>query len=146
MGCDLCGKEGILFKALVEKTELTVCEKCGSYGKILRKVVPEIPKPKKLIPKKPEVVEHIVQDYAGKIRQAREKLELTQEEFAKKIAEKESIVHKLESGSFEPSIPLAKKLEKMLHIKLVEAIEEETVNITKGKTTGLTIGDMLKFK
>ena len=147
MGCDLCGKEGTLFNAIVEGSRLTVCEKCGSYGKILKKIMPAAAiMPKKAVVEKKEIVEHVVHDFSSKIKKARATLGMTQEEFAKKIAEKESILHKMESGSFEPSIPLARKIGKLLKLKLVETVEEEPVKITKGKSTGLTIGDMLKFK
>jgi len=146
MGCDLCGKEGALFRAVVEESELTVCKNCGSYGKILKKIVPVVHRPKKVAVKKKEIVETLVSDFADKIKKARAKLEMTQEEFAKKIAEKESIVHKIESGSFKPSIPLAKKLQKILRVRLVEVLEEEPVNMAKGKSTALTIGDLIDFK
>ena len=35
--CDMCGKETKLIVALIENTELNVCEKCGKFGKIIRK-------------------------------------------------------------------------------------------------------------
>jgi len=146
MGCDMCGKEGQLFKALIERTELTVCKKCGDHGKILRKISPPKPAIKKTIEAKKEIIETITSDYSKKVRNAREKLGMTQEEFAKKIKEKESVVHKIETGIFEPSIPLAKKLGKILHIKLIETLEEETAPVAKGKSTALTIGDLLNSK
>ena len=102
---------------------------------------------KKAIPSK-EIVDIIVSDYAKRIRQAREKLGLTQKDFAMKISEKESVLHKLETGAIEPSIETAKKLEKTLKIKLVEQREEENEVVQAGKkeAEGFTIGDMLKKK
>jgi len=147
MGCDLCGKEVQLFSAIVEGSSLTVCEKCGSYGKILKKIAPHAPaRPKKTVAEAPEMIDVLVSDFSSKIKAARNELGLTQEEFANKIAEKASILQKIESGHFEPSIPRAKKLEKVLKIKLVETIEDTPVKVAKGKSTALTIGDMLKFK
>ena len=60
-----------------------------------------------------EIIRLVVGDFATRVRKAREKLGLKQEDFAKKIKEKESIVHKLETGEFKPNLDLAKKLEKI---------------------------------
>ena len=38
MNCDMCGKSGDIHVALVEGTELNVCDNCARFGKILRKV------------------------------------------------------------------------------------------------------------
>ena len=86
-------------------------------------------------------------DFAKKIRKKREQLGMKQEEFAKKIAERESVVHKLETGEFTPSLKLAIKLEKRLNLKLIEELEEEKQKIKLGtESAELTIGDMLKLK
>ena len=153
MNCELCGREAELYTAEIEGTTLKVCEKCSSMGKVIKRPAP--PKVKKPVKKKfvrkaepvKEIVEAVVEDYAKKIRQAREKTGMTQKEFARKLNEKESILHKLETGSFKPSLALAKKLEKLLHIKLVEQREEEKEQVTPktGKSSGLTIGDIIKF-
>ena len=150
MNCEMCGKETELYTASIEGVTMKVCPRCAGHGKILRKPAPE---PKKIWKKKisapaePEVelVEAIVDDYAKKIRDARTKAGMTQKEFAKKINEKESLLHKMETKSFKPSMPLAKKLEKILHIKLIEQREEEKITMPKtGKSGTLTIGDLIK--
>lgn len=145
----MCGKKGAEQKAIIEGIILTVCNGCSKYGKTLQK--PEMRIKKKIFEKiekqgKPEITEKIVPDYGQKIRKARTKKEMTQEEFAKIINIKESLLTKIENSSFTPSIPLARKLEKLLKIKLVEEIAEEKVEITKRKTDALTIGDLIKFK
>lgn len=154
MNCDICGRETMPYIVLIEGSELKVCEKCSSMGKIIKK--PEVPatralrkqEPKKEIKaKEMEVVEVIVEDYAARIRKAREKTGMTQKEFARNINEKESIVHKLETGSFEPPAALARKLEKLLKITLVEEAEQEKkiMQPQNKKSDGLTIGDILKL-
>ena len=75
-------------------------------------------------PKRRELIQMVVSDYAQKIRKAREKMGLTQEEFAKKLAEKWSIMQKIESGQFKPSIEMARKLERILNIELIEQYSE----------------------
>jgi len=149
----MCGKEDRLFKTEIEGTELNVCKVCSRYGKIIAPVrveVKEEKKPKKVIEKvkeiKKDVTFAIVDDYANIIKKAREKLGIKQEDFAKKISEKESLVHKIETGHFEPSIGLAMKIERFLKIKLIEQYEESHINKKEVESDGFTIGDILKTK
>ena len=71
-------------------------------------------------------------------------------EVAKRIAEKESVVHKVESGHMKPNLSLARKFEKFLKISLVETVELDGAGKgakKAGSSTGsLTIGDMIKVK
>ncbi|MBI4146103.1 TIGR00270 family protein [Candidatus Woesearchaeota archaeon] len=141
--CELCGKETQLMTAIVEGTKLNVCQNCGKYGKVL--ATPRIAK-KVETPAATQPSETIVENYAKLIREAREKQGLTQEEFAKNLNEKESIIHKLENGTYTPPITLARKLEKMLKITLVETEVELTTTSEKRKTGTLTIGDLIQLK
>ncbi|MBD3361495.1 TIGR00270 family protein [Candidatus Woesearchaeota archaeon] len=150
MNCEMCGKEGELFKTIIEGTELIVCSSCAKHGKVLKSLRPIIEKKKeekKIIKeKKPEITEKLISDYGRKIRKARVKKDMTQEKFARQLNIKESLLTKIENSSFKPSIPLARKLEKLLKIKLVEETAEEKIQITKGETEAVTIGDLIKFK
>ena len=73
---------------------------------------------------------------------------LKQKELAKMLAEKESVIHKLESGNIEPSLNLARKLERQLRIKIIEQHElgKEDNHKYKSKRTVLTIGDLISVK
>ena len=149
----MCGKEDRLFKTEVEGTELSVCKACSKYGKIIAPVrvkVKEERKPEKVIEEVEETGKDvkfaIVDDYANIIKRAREKLGIKQEDFAKKIGEKESLVHKIETGHFEPSIGLAVKIERFLKIKLIEQYEESHIDKKEVESAGFTIGDILKTK
>jgi putative transcription factor len=147
----MCGKKDIEVVALVEGTELKVCSDCSKYGKTIRKVRPiEQIKPsiktQKPIIEEPEVIEKIVEGYGQLIKNAREKLNLTQEDFGKKINEKSSIIHSLESEHHEPSLELAKKLERLLKIKLIEQEKIENKSFSSSKGSQLTIGDIIKIK
>tara|TARA_Y100000310_G_scaffold43465_1_gene40557 strand:+ start:11590 stop:11757 length:168 start_codon:yes stop_codon:yes gene_type:complete len=53
-------------------------------------------------------------------------------------------VHHLEIGKLEPSIELARKLERLLKINLIETIEVEQEKTKQEKSDVLTIGDILK--
>ena len=139
MACDLCGKAGGLVRARIEGTLLRVCERCASYGTVLRQERVVSPKTTRSAP---ELV--LVEDYAASIRKARG--QMTQKEFAAKIQEKESVMNKLESGHMKPSIKLAQKLEKLLKIRLLAQDDTPTVTTATRDTGPLTIGDMIKLK
>jgi putative transcription factor len=149
MQCEMCGKDTELFLAVIEGSQLKTCEKCGKFGKIISRIRPAQQKQSAAKPLITEELsmERVVPDYAQRIRAEREKQKLTQDEFAKKIMVKASVLHKIETGQYEPPIDTARKLEKILHITLVEQrTEGEAVPVSKGKTQGLTIGDIIKIK
>ena len=148
MLCDMCGSPGKLFRTIVEGTELSVCQECSRFGKVVGVIelgTRPIAKAKSEEPET-EVMELLVEDYAEKIRKKRESLGLNQDEFAKKLNEKESLIQKIESGHFEPSIGLAKKISRILQIKLVEEYEERHEKQPRPKVEGFTLGDFIKIK
>lgn len=145
----MCGKESKMFKAVIEGSVITVCQECSQFGKIIEKPKQNFNFKPKNIKKKQEVPETIfliVDNYAELIKRSREKMNLKQEQVAKKIAEKESLIHSIESGKHEPNINLARKLERFFNIKLVEEHKEKNQNIGKSNASGLTIGDLIKKK
>jgi putative transcription factor len=154
----MCNNKEACCKALVEGAEISLCRNCSKFGKVIKEIKIEFPakKAKKLgidapasLPKREKIViESIISGFGAKIKKAREKSGLTQQEFALKISEKESIVRKLETEFMTPNIDLARKLEKLLHITLVEQIEEgDDEEMPPGKKEsgeGLTLGDFIK--
>ena len=150
MQCDLCGKEGNIVRTNIEGVEMSVCPDCAKFGRVLE----PLKKPTSIARHRPvrkipelEVTETVVSDFAQKIKSARERKGLKQEDFAKLLNEKASIIHKLETGSFIPPISLAKKLEKALGIKLVEQTTEEAPQKPNRSVSGsMTIGDLIKRK
>ena len=142
--CDLCGKKTELIKALVEGTMLSVCTPCSKFGNIVHIDKPIVKKTKFVEIDK--YLEEITTDFSEKIKIAREKLNLRQEELASKITEKASVIQHLESGKIRPQIATARKLEKFLGIKLIESVnlpEKTKINV---KDSTLTIGDILKLE
>jgi putative transcription factor len=89
----------------------------------------------------------LAEDYPKRISKARSKKGLTQEDLAKQINEKKSVISRLESGEMRPSDKLIKKLERTLDIKLKERmefqIEESKKKLTSG---GVTLGDLIKME
>jgi len=150
MLCDMCGSEDQLFRTSIEGTELSVCENCSKFGKVVHKFVepkPEVIRQETTISsEEPEIIELVTPNYSTIIKSKREKLDLKQKDFAQMLSEKESVIHKLESGQMHPSIKLARKLERLLRITLVEEVEEKPVNKNAGGGEELTIGDMIKLK
>lgn len=146
MQCDLCGSEEQLCLAEVEGTRLNICKSCSKYGNIIEKS-PEVVEReiKRFSLPQEENVQLIVNNYNELIKKRRESLGLKQKELAKKIAEKESIIHKLESKNIEPTIDLARKLEKALGLKLVMQEKVEKIITKKSESSGVTIGDMFKL-
>lgn len=147
MDCELCGRQDYLVNAIVEGSSMKVCQICARYGHVIAlEKLPETEKPKPK-PRLELPSELIVDDYGSIIKNAREQLKFTQEELAAKIAEKESIIHKLESYYLAPTIELARKLEEFLKIKLVytqqETAEKKIINI---KDDSMTIGDIIKMR
>ena len=154
MMCELCGQRPAEFNTEVEGTTMSVCQTCTRYGDVKGKsnVKIVVQERKRVEVKEPEYV--FVQGYGAKLKQAREKLGLKQDEFAKKLNERESVLHQIESEHFKPSIALAKKLEHALNIHILDEIKsEEEASMASAekrqphRTSGpLTIGDMLNIK
>lgn len=151
--CEMCGSEEKLFKADIEGVVLNVCGKCAKFGKVIA-AVPEVTGHKQKKPeakpaadkRKSELIQVVAHDAAQKVRVKRQRLGLKQMQLAKAIAEKESLIQKIESGQFTPSIRLARKLEKYLKIRIIEQHEEKHDRQYKAKGVGLTIGDILSIK
>jgi len=144
--------------AVIEGARLTVCVECSKHGKVVfaepaapRQALKKPQAPVAMVQRKPMVAEvqitqEVAEDYASKIRVAREKLMLTHEELGKKINEKASVLRNLEVGKMAPNNQLASKLEHMLKIKLLVPISQEKVNpIPKSANQELTLGDIVEI-
>ncbi len=143
--CDMCGKETELIDAIVEGTMLSVCNKCARHGE----AVPVVKEEKNDY--SPELVvepELQIKDCAKQVKQAREKKGMTQKQLAEALAEKESVIHRIESGKIKPPVNVANKLEQFFGIKIVEeeVPEKKDVKRLNLRDPGLTIGDLLKMK
>lgn len=155
--CELCGKKPSKFNAEIEGTMMHVCEDCSRFGKVknttnVNIVIKET--------KKPEIKEPVytfIQGYGSRVKNAREKLGLKQEEMAKRLNERESTLHQIESEHLKPSMALATKLEHALHIHIIDMETDNPDSNTQSsknrtleskdkndKNSGLTIGDMIK--
>ncbi len=88
--------------------------------------------------------ERLIMGFAETVRKQRGKLGLTQEAFARMLAERESVVQKMESGTYVPSLEVARKMERILKIKLIEQEKEEAIIMPQASSSAYTLGDFLK--
>ena len=141
MICEMCGKDvSGLTPTRVEGTILQLCADCAKFGQAVVRVGPAIPaahgadevylepqraavyRPRRSTEERdvfadmPEM--ELSPDWYRRIRQAREHLGWTPEEFGKRLNEKKSLVLKVEAGSFRPSDAILKKIERLLKIRL----------------------------
>ena len=131
--------------ARIEGTLLRVCHECASFGETIQIKTTQKPKsPLKTEVKKELMI--IVPDYAMKIKIAREKAGLKQDELAKKLQERVTVIQKVEGGETPPDVALAKKIEHFFHITLLASYTEEKVEQGRQEKDGLTIGDILQKK
>lgn len=156
--CELCGKNIAEFRSMVEGTMMSVCKDCARFGDVKSKSnVRIVVQEKKSVQKEPEYI--FATGYGNIVKNAREKLGLTQEDFAKKISEHKSLIHQVESEHIKPNIVFANKLEKALGIKIVEQVMEDKnqpsfksndsknySGRTSSSSQGLTFADFIKKK
>jgi putative transcription factor len=148
--CEMCGKESQLILAEIEGGELNVCSGCVKYGTVQKKTHNKNFVPvRKNFSKQNTPEFKVVGNYSDLLRSARENKGMKQEDFAKFLNEKESIFTKWESGSLKPRLDVARRLERVLGIKLVERDEIKSVDSEKKKKGGsdeFTLGDFIKIK
>ena len=92
-------------------------------------------------------IEELAQDYDDRIRQGRESAGLSQEDLAKKLNEKASLIRKLEHGDTLPSDDVQRKLERELDIDLSAGGSAEETEWEGGSSSGeYTLGDVVERK
>ena len=92
-------------------------------------------------------IEDLAQDYDERIRDAREAAGLSQEDLAKTLNEKASLIRKLEHGDTLPSDEVQRKLERELDIDLSAGGGAEETEWEGGASSGeYTLGDMVERK
>jgi len=154
--CEICGAEREdLHIVIFEGRRVYACSLCikkyslVKVSSVHRKSTPIVrTKKQTVISRRPATLPieeeyELVEDFGDKIKRAREKLGLTQSELATKMKIKVSLLKKIESGKLYPPIELAKKLEKLLGIELLEKVSEE-LKIERFKKEGkdyLRLGD-----
>jgi len=128
--CEMCGNpiHGKPIRVRIEGTVMSTCKRCARFGveeEVRRREAPRHtpgrarPAPKKEFPEELELAE----DCGARIKQAREKRGMTQEELGNLLNERASVIARLESQRIGISGKMARKIEKLLDIKLFEELE-----------------------
>jgi len=158
MFCELCGNDVPRTKTVVvEGTVLAVCPNCARFGTevgapaIRKKATPPViaerleARRRRMTPRDVYTQageEDLTEDYASRIRGAREARGWKQAELGARINERVTVIAKLESGAMIPNDGLIRRLERALEIKLKEKVP--IVQAKKaGVRDGLTLGDLL---
>ncbi|MCS7099511.1 MAG: multiprotein bridging factor aMBF1 [Sulfolobales archaeon] len=144
----------------VESVRLSICPSCYSRlvkGDVVREIKEEAARTRsqkasaRPVKKSEErVLEEyeVVSNYAERVKQARERLGLTQKALADMVRESENTIKRIESGRLVPTIALARKLEEVLSIKLLEPVVDtaEARLPSPAKMKELTLGDVVSLK
>jgi len=161
MICEMCGKSvTFLRKVTIEGVLLEVCPECAKFGVESKKEVPKEQAPKPIIAQRLEVrekrgrprdvlerfeKEDIVEDYAQRIRAAREGTGMSQKDLAMKINERVTILSKIEAAQMRPDEKVIAKLQKELGIVLKEKVPE-VVTVKESARASLTLADLIKMQ
>ena len=144
----------------VEGAELQVCSRCEKYGTAvqqprrtdIRRPAPAGPAGRGAAPvpsatyRKRDMFDYmegeIVDDYADRIRHAREAKGLSQKDLALQMMERELLVKKIEKGELVPEEAVRKKLEKVLGIRLLESVASDDEKKKAKDVLAPTLGDV----
>lgn len=155
--CEMCGgEEPRLRTVLVEGSRLLLCSRCARFGvEVQRPAVPRAPPPppgtaraRRPAPRSyprdvPESEVDLAEDYPERIRRAREAKGWKREDLGKRIAERLSVIEKLEKGRMRPDDTLVRKLERTLGIRLLDRVEEAP-SPGRRDARPLTLGDLIR--
>ncbi|MCX6817359.1 MAG: helix-turn-helix domain-containing protein [Candidatus Aenigmarchaeota archaeon] len=121
--CEVCGKDTSgAKKAEIDGVILSVCEDCAKLGKEVYQPKKVFLQPQHSISSAPraESIEsdsELAQDFSSKIRHAREKANLTQDEAADKMNISRQMYKRIEGG-FKPDDATAKRIERFYRLEL----------------------------
>ena len=129
LSCEVCGNpiHGQPQTVNIDGGIFRVCYACAKLG--TPAIVRRPSKPPTIKLRSPQTplniqMEHeLRRDYNLVIRQAREKMGLSQEALGRNINEKPSVIKLLESGKLKPDNILAKKIEHFLRVEMLVPVE-----------------------
>lgn len=162
--CEICGRESQSTREIVlEGARLQACNRCSKLGEPVHRPKPAgitrtvshkpraassrrssvIPRSPQTRAYRPELVP--VENFSTLIRKARERSGMSQKEVAQKLNERSSVITKVESGKMPPTISLARKLERLFKLTLLE--EAESVDLSPGTSKSTTtFGDVVQVR
>lgn len=151
--CELCGQEtDSRQKVKIEGATLNVCDSCSDLGSQVKTSSKKSKSRTKKTSKKrrsttPSENKVLVNDYGQEVKTARESENLSLEDLADKLNEKQSRVSKIEKEELKPGEELAKKLSRELNVDLYTNAEVANYDQTDdGDDRSATLGDVAKVK
>ncbi|MDG5774931.1 multiprotein bridging factor aMBF1 [Haloarculaceae archaeon H-GB1-1] len=174
--CEMCGKEtGSPNRVKIEGAELDVCDDCTEFGTEVRTQESSSSTSTKYSTSSSssssstsssssgstggstggssrrrdmfDEMDELVQDYDDRIRSARESAGLSQEDLARQLNEKASLIRKIEHGDVLPSDDVQRKLESELGVDLTAGSGDEDTEWEGGSSSGeYTLGDVVERK
>ncbi|MFC6976421.1 multiprotein bridging factor aMBF1 [Halomicroarcula sp. GCM10025709] len=171
--CEMCGKEvSSPNRVKIEGAELDVCDECTDFGTEVKTEDSSSTSTKYSTSSSGssgsssssqssssssggssrrrdmfDEMDEVAQDYDQRIREARESSGMSQEDLARKLNEKASLIRKLERGDTLPTDEIQKKLERELGISLSEGGSSEETEWSSGSSQGsYTLGDVVERK
>lgn len=89
------------------------------------------------------------EDFGELVKEARIRMGWTQEDLARQLNEKLTIIKKIEAGEFHPPLDLARRIERVLKIRILvppeEGLEELSRFIERGRRErGVSLESLLK--
>jgi putative transcription factor len=140
--CEVCGSplRASPNRVEIDGAVMIVCNNCSKLGKPLGPAAPvhgrvnPVQNALRTMAYRPIDVEFEVDpDYNTKIRQAREKLGLSQEQLGQLLNEKPSVIKMVESKKLKPDLTLTRKFMHQLKINLLVSLSE----LEGGRPTGI---------
>lgn len=138
--CEMCGAPiaGRPYHAIVDGVEMVLC--AGCYLKLSKSGRAKLVSQLRAEGKPPEerrggraagagakrIDEYeLVEDYAERVRSAREARGWTTAALAQRLRISEALLRKIEQGKVKPSVDLARRIESVLRVRLLERAEYE---------------------
>ncbi len=159
--CEICGRECHSTREIaLEGAHLHACSRCAQLGEPVHRkkkprfdsLTPPIRHPvyidreirrgppraqrRELVP---------VEDFTKLIRKAREQRGMSQKEVARELHERTSVITKVENGKMTPTIALARKLERLFKLTLLEEAESVDLSPVPSQSSA-TLGDVVQIK
>ncbi|WP_436924685.1 multiprotein bridging factor aMBF1 [Halosimplex amylolyticum] len=171
--CEMCGKEtSSPNRVKIEGAELDVCDECTDFGTEVKQQSSSGASTKYSTSSSSsdssgsssssssssggssrqrrdmfDEMDELAQDYDETVRSARESAGLSQEELARKLNEKASLIRKIERGDTLPSDEVQRKLESALDVDLSAGGTADESEWSGGDSTGeYTLGDVVERK
>ncbi|QLH83452.1 multiprotein bridging factor aMBF1 [Halosimplex pelagicum] len=173
--CEMCGSEtSSPNRVKVEGAELDVCDECTDFGTEVKQQSSSSASTKYSTSSSDssssssgssssgsssssggssrrrdmfDEMDELAQDYDETVRSAREAAGLSQEDLARKLNEKASLIRKIERGDTLPSDDVQRKLESALDVNLSAGGTADESEWSGGDSTGeYTLGDVVERK